>query len=108
MLNFLFSSIVHKLPNVVTLKADIVESYFYRVAAGCNRKANAESTDLKSREWNSRASVALLPFSFFLDIFSTEFAGQCKRSKYQLQCWQLRQFPQKTPQYLEQLDNPAS
>jgi hypothetical protein len=45
MLNFLFSSIAHKLPNVVTLKADIFENYFYRAAAGCNRKANAESTD---------------------------------------------------------------
>jgi hypothetical protein len=36
MLNFLFSSIAHKLPSVVTLKADLFEDCFYRGVAGCN------------------------------------------------------------------------
>jgi len=45
MLNFIFSSIAHKLPSVVTLKADIFDNYFGKGRRWLQHLANAESTD---------------------------------------------------------------
>jgi hypothetical protein len=51
------------LPNVVTLKADIFDNYFYRTAAGCNIWQRRKYRLKKSRV---QQSPIRCPSSFFL------------------------------------------